>query len=134
MVSILPVGDAVGEIFVGNGDSIVFLPLFDLHLDFVILSKTCDLLNFSVITLASTQPCLAPSLFMATKFFPGSLISETACSCHPETTVLEDFYLLWLHTCLWEELCHRYGLRGATHGTQFLSFQVLISAEGCYWT
>lgn len=86
MVSILPVGDAVGEIFVGNGHSVVFLPLLDLNFDFVVLSKTRDLLNLPLITFASTQPCLAPSLFMATKFFPGSLISETACSCQPETT------------------------------------------------
>lgn len=38
------------------------------------------------LTLASTQPCLIPSLFMATKFFPGYLMLETLCSCHPETT------------------------------------------------
>lgn len=41
----VPIGDSIGELLIGNGDSVILLALFDLHLDLVILSKVRDLLR-----------------------------------------------------------------------------------------
>lgn len=41
----VPIGDTIGELFIGNRHSIILLALFDLDLDLVILSKVRDLLR-----------------------------------------------------------------------------------------
>lgn len=97
----LPIGDAVGEILAGDGDTVILLPLFDLDLDLVVLPKIRDLLNGCGGTLESMQPCLTPSLFIATKFLPGYLMSETACSCQPDTTAYKHNYLPAHRICPW---------------------------------
>lgn len=62
----LPIGSAIREILTGNGDSIKLLSLFHLHLDLIFLVEIADLLDRGGGTFESVQPCLMPSLFMAT--------------------------------------------------------------------
>lgn len=69
MILIVPIGNAIHKLLIGNGDSIIFLALFDLYLNLMILPEIRDLLYGCWCTLESMQPCLTPSLFMATKFF-----------------------------------------------------------------
>ena len=97
MVFILPIRYAINKLLIGNGDTIIFLSLFHLHLNLMILPKIGDLLDVERCTFESTQPFLTPSLFMATKFFSGSLVQETVCCCQPETTALVGTYLHVLH-------------------------------------
>jgi hypothetical protein len=92
MTLMVPIGNAVHKLFIRNGDSIILLALFDLYLNLVILPEIRDLLNGLGHTFESIQPCLTPSLFMATKFFSGSLMLETLCCCQPETTALMAEY------------------------------------------
>lgn len=82
----LPVWNTISELLAWDRNTIILLTFFDFYLDFVIFSKIRDLLNNVTVTLESIQPCLIPSLFMATKFLPGYLILDTLCCCHPETT------------------------------------------------
>ena len=80
------IGNPVRKLFVWNWNTIVLLALLQLLLDFVVLSKTRKLLPEPTTTFELTHPLFAPSLFMATKFFPGSFTEETLCCCQPETT------------------------------------------------
>ena len=73
----LPIGNSVNELLIGDGDPVVFLPLLHFNFDFILFSKVLDLLNWMRSTLGSMQPCLTPSLFIATKFLSGSLTLET---------------------------------------------------------
>jgi hypothetical protein len=113
----LPIGYAIGEILIGDGDSIKLLSLFDLHLDLVFLVEIGDLLGRGAVTFESVQPCLIPSLFMATKFLPGSLMEETVCCCHPDTTESKGQYLHVPQTRLSEGPCRRRGPTWAIHGS-----------------
>lgn len=115
---LLPIGHAIGEILIGNGDAVELLSLFDLHLDLIFLVEVGDLLGREGITFESVQPCLMPSLFMATKFFPGYLIEETVCCCHPETTESKGQYLPALQTRLSAGPCRRHGPTWAIHGSR----------------
>ncbi len=82
----LPVGDSVSEILTGDVDRVEFLSFLDFALDFVLFSERAEFLNEKKGTLALVQPVLAPYLFMAMKFFPGSLKEEGLNYSHPLTT------------------------------------------------
>ena len=88
----VPIRNAIYKFFVRNGYSIIFLPFFHFYKNLIVLSEICDLLHTLSLTFESMNPCFIPSLFIATKFFSGYLILETLCSCHPDTTMLIEFY------------------------------------------
>lgn len=114
---LLPIRHPVGEVLAGNRNAVVLLPFFHLYLDLVVLVEIADLLYRRSVTFESTHPCLIPSLFIATKFFPGSLTEEVVCYCQPETTASIAVYHLWRRIRPSAELCRRrgpaWGVRGS---------------------
>lgn len=89
MVSIfngLPVWDSVGKLLIRDAHPIELLPFLYFDFDFVVFKKVSKLLCKTSDTLESTQPFFIPYLFIATKSFPGSLISDTLWFSHPLTT------------------------------------------------
>ena len=85
---------SIAKVLARDWHAIVLLAFFDLDFDLIVFSKIGDLLYGKRSTFESIQPFLIPYLFIATKFLGGSLIDETACSCHPETT---ESTLMYLH-------------------------------------
>lgn len=133
----IPVRNSISKLFIWNWNSHILLALFNFNLNLVIFSKRCKILINQMTTFDFTQPCLAPYLFIATKFLPGSLTDETACCCHPDTTNLLFFYLLWLQTRPLWELCHRYAVLMEVNGSQLCFFLVLLFVTEHYflsWT
>ena len=131
----LPVGDAVDELFIGDGHAVVSLSLLDFNLDLVVFSKVSDLLYLIGPTLESMHPFLMPSLFMATKFLEGSLTDETLCSCQPETTDSMKIYLPLPRIGLWWGPFRRCARCEAVRGSRSCSCRVQPS-EGVHflWT
>jgi hypothetical protein len=83
------------------------------------------------------QPCLIPSLFMATKFLPDYLTEEVVCSCHPETTNSNIVYHLEHQTRLLEVPFHRHDLPLAIREILAYFYQAMTFAREyycLYWT
>lgn len=114
----LPIGYTIGEVLIRDGNSIKLLSLFHLHLYLILLVEVSDLLGSRESTLESVQPCLMPSLFIAMKFLPGSLIEETVCCCHPDTTKSKGEYLRVLQTRLSAGPCRKRDPNWAIHGSR----------------
>lgn len=132
MILMVPIGNAIDKLLIGNGDSIILLSFFNFHLNLMILSEIRDLLHGMGCTFESIQPCLTPSLFMATKFFSGSLRLEAVCCCQPETTVSIEEYPHVRRIDLWLEPCRRCGLVAGVSGIRPCSCLVPTSAAGCF--